>query len=108
MLFFLLTDFCFRDIKKVITGEMLVINLKDKIKIKNIDVKMGLVKPLDLKSYGIKIPENLKRLAVFSLKEFIVVDDEKLEFVPQTIIKDYQHNLDVSQKRLMDKVLRNG
>lgn len=82
MLFFLLTDFCFRDIKKVITGEMLVINLKDKIKIKNIDVKMGLVKPLDLKSYGIKIPENLKRLAVFSLKEFIVIDDEKLEFVP--------------------------
>lgn len=59
-----------------------MINLKEKIKMQNIDVKMGLLKPLDLISYGINIPENLKRLAVFSLKEFIVIDDEKLEFVP--------------------------
>ena len=43
---------------------------------------MGMLKPAELQGYGIKIPENLQRLAVFSLKEFIVIDDEKLRFVP--------------------------
>ena len=54
---------------------------------------MGMLKPAELQGYGIKIPENLQRLAVFSLKEFIVIDDEKLRFVPLRKIPPNQYCL---------------
>ena len=58
-----------------------MIDKTQKIKGKNISMKIFKTSPTDLESHGFQIPANLKSLKKFELEEFVLTNNSKTKYV---------------------------